>query len=85
MLLFFSLIILGLIFGSFGSVILFRLGALPNGETLKKFFIGRSECRNCHHTLGIQDLIPLRSFFSQKGKCRYCQAKLSRRYPILEI
>ncbi|MDR0859965.1 MAG: prepilin peptidase [Candidatus Peribacteria bacterium] len=61
------------------------MGDLPSRKTLKGFFIGRSECRNCHHTLHSKDLIPLRSFFSQGGKCRYCKTKLSRRYPILEF
>jgi prepilin signal peptidase PulO-like enzyme (type II secretory pathway) len=76
---------LGLIFGSFGSVIFFRLGDVPSWKTLQGFFIGRSECRYCHHTLHTQDLIPLRSFFSQGGKCRYCQKKLSWWYPTLEL
>ena len=80
-----SLILLGLIFGSLGSVIFFRLGDLPNWKTLKGFLFWRSKCTHCHHTLHAQDLIPLRSFFSQGGKCRYCKAKLSRRYPTLEI
>jgi prepilin signal peptidase PulO-like enzyme (type II secretory pathway) len=72
-------------FGSLGSVIFFRLGELPTWKTLKGFLFGRSVCRKCHHTLHAKDLIPLRSFFSQKGRCRYCKTKLSRRYPLLEI
>jgi len=80
-----SLIVLGLVFGSLGSVIFFRLGDLPNRSTLKGFFFGRSECRFCHHTLQVQDLIPLWSFCVQKGKCRYCHRKLSWRYPVLEL
>jgi prepilin signal peptidase PulO-like enzyme (type II secretory pathway) len=79
------LMLLGLIFGSLGSVIFFRLGEVPNWKTLKGFLFGRSECRHCHHTLYRQDLIPLRSFFSQRGKCRYCKTKLSRWYPLLEL
>ena len=84
-LIFLYLIILGLIFGSFGSVIFFRLGDLPTWKTLKGFCIGRSECRHCHHTLHTKDLIPLRSFFSQGGRCRYCKTKLSWWYPVLEL
>jgi prepilin signal peptidase PulO-like enzyme (type II secretory pathway) len=81
----FSLIIFGLIFGSLGSVIFFRLGNIPTRQTLKGFLFGRSQCRHCHHTLHTKDLIPLWSFFSQGGKCRYCKAKLSRWYPVLEL
>ena len=80
-----GIIILGLVFGSFGSVIFFRLGNIPTRKEWKGFFIGRSKCTHCHHELSVSDLIPLRSFFIQKGKCRYCHRKLSRFYPILEI
>ncbi len=79
------IIILWLIFGSFGSVIFFRLGDFPHRKTFKSFLIWRSECQNCHHTLHRIDLVPLASFLSQKGKCRYCKSKLSRRYPIIEF
>ena len=79
------IIFLGLVFGSFGSVIFFRLGDLPTRKTLKGFLRGRSECRYCHHTLHAKDLVPIFSFLFQKGKCRYCKKKLSRRYPTLEI
>ncbi|MDR2189721.1 MAG: prepilin peptidase [Candidatus Peribacteria bacterium] len=63
----------------------FRLGDVPSRTTLKGFLFGRSHCRHCHHTLDTRDLIPLWSFFSQQGKCRYCHTKLSRWYPILEL
>ena len=80
-----ALIFLWVVFGSFGSVIFFRLGDIPTRKVLKGFLIGRSECTHCHHPLAAKDLIPLYSFLSQKGKCRYCKAKLSWRYPFLEI
>ncbi|MBO4203267.1 prepilin peptidase [bacterium] len=72
-------------FGSFGSVIFFRLGDLPNRKVLKSFLIGRSECQYCHHTLHRKDLFPIVSFAVQRGKCRYCKGKLSRRYPAIEL
>lgn len=77
-------IILWLIFWSFGSVIFFRLGDFPTRKTLKGFLIGRSKCSHCKHPLQTKDLIPLLSFSLQKGKCCYCHKKLSWRYPILE-
>ena len=43
-----------------------------------KFLKGRSICPKCDHELGVLDLIPLFSFFSLKGKCRYCKKKISR-------
>jgi len=80
-----GIVTLGLIFGSFGSVIFFRLGNIPTRKEWRDFFFWRSKCSHCSHELSAVDLIPLRSFFSQKGKCRYCHKKLSRFYPILEI
>lgn len=33
---------------------------------------GRSECEHCHHRLAVVDLIPLVSYLTLRGKCRYC-------------
>jgi leader peptidase (prepilin peptidase)/N-methyltransferase len=35
--------------------------------------------------LAWQDLIPLISFFSLGGRCRYCQEKISWQYPLVEL
>lgn len=78
-------IIFGLIFGSFWSVILARRW---NSETLKQassIIRWRSECPHCKHTLQARDLVPLLSFAIQWWRCRYCNRKISRLYPILEI
>ena len=36
---------------------------------------GRSMCPNCHHLLATRDLIPVLSWISLRGKCRYCNKK----------
>jgi prepilin signal peptidase PulO-like enzyme (type II secretory pathway) len=46
---------------------------------------GRSMCPHCHHTLGLQDLIPVLSWLSLRGKCRYCGKPISRQYPVVEL
>ena len=46
---------------------------------------GRSECENCHHALAWYDLVPLASWLSTTGKCRYCKAPMGRSYPIVEL
>lgn len=46
---------------------------------------GRSMCVDCGHTLSAKDLIPLLSWLSMKGKCRYCSHKISWQYPIVEL
>lgn len=45
---------------------------------------GRSRCPSCGRTLGAAELIPLVSFFLQRGRCRGCGVRLSWRYPASE-
>ncbi len=46
---------------------------------------GRSHCPHCKKALRWFELIPLISFFLQRGRCRSCRARLSIQYPIVEI
>ncbi len=74
------LFIFWVLFGSFASVIISRLR-----ENQAGIISGKSECPKCHHSLWAKDLIPIFSFLSTKGKCRYCGTKISYFYPFLEI
>jgi len=67
----------GLIYGSFLNVLLWRL---PEGQGIG----GRSHCRSCHHILAWYDLVPILSFIALRSRCRYCQARIHIRYPIVE-
>lgn len=78
-LIYFSIFLFGLAAGSFLNCLIYRL------EKNESFLKGRSFCPNCKHTLSWQDLIPLLSFLILKGKCRYCQQKISWQYPVVEI
>ncbi len=71
--------IYGLAFGSFYNVVIYRL---PIDLSISK---GRSFCPNCNHSLRAIDLIPVFSYISLKGKCRYCSNKISLRYPLVEL
>lgn len=71
--------IIGLIFGSFFCCVGLRL------STGKKFINDRSVCDNCGHILSWYDLIPLISYISLKGKCRYCHKKVSLLNPFIEL
>ena len=71
--------LIGLVLGSFLSVLVSRL------DKKEGIIAGRSECPNCFHKLAWYDLIPLLSFTFLRGKCRYCSHKISLVYPILEI
>jgi len=71
--------ILGAIFGSFLNVLILRL---PLQES---FITPRSACPNCKHTILWYHNIPIFSFLFLKGKCAYCNEKISIQYPIVEI
>ena len=75
----FFFFVFGLIAGSFLNCVIYRV---EKGES---FLRGRSYCPSCSHALTWQDLIPLFSFFSLKGRCRYCQEKISSQYPLVEL
>lgn len=49
------------------------------------FTTDRSQCLHCHHQLAWYDMIPLVSWLSTSGKCRYCKAKIGWFEPIIEI
>lgn len=70
--------ILGLVLGSFGNVLIFRL---PHGTSIS----GRSHCPHCKKVLVPLELIPIVSFLLQWGKCRGCGTKISLQYPLVEI
>ncbi len=74
--------VFGLIFGSFLNVVIYRLNPALK---LKGGVFGRSMCPNCKTTLAWYDLIPVFSFLWLKGRCRYCNEKISWQYPIVEI
>lgn len=68
----------GVIVGSFLNVVSLRFNT---GVGLG----GRSKCMSCGLTLTWKELIPLFSFFFQKGACKKCQSKISWQYPLVEF
>lgn len=76
-LLFFFL--LGLIFGSFIAAWISR----AHHEV--SIWFGRSHCLSCQYTLQVQDLVPVFSFLWLKGKCRKCEAEISKHYFFTEL
>ena len=71
--------ILGTTFGSFISLVSYRL---PRGQDI---FIERSQCPKCKHKLGVKDLFPILSWLISAGKCQHCHNTISIRYPLIEI
>lgn len=90
---YFIILLFGLTVGSFLNCIIYRIeidSPRPNtlgrgSRSAQSFLSGRSFCPNCKHILNWQDLIPIFSFLILKGRCRYCQKKISWQYPIVEI
>src|SRR3990167_10581648 len=70
---------LGLAVGSFLNVVAHR--SVHGGS----IFFDRSRCPHCKKELKTGDLIPLVSFLLLKGKCRYCDKRISWQYPLVEI
>ena len=64
---------------SFLNVVIYRL------PRKIQFTLGSSMCTSCKHKLEVKDLIPIISWLSLKGKCRYCGSKISVRYTIVEL
>ncbi|MBL7665520.1 MAG: prepilin peptidase [Bacteriovoracaceae bacterium] len=71
--------ILGLMFGSLLNVLILRLP--KNEDTVK----ARSCCPKCSRQLKWYHNIPVLSFAFLRGKCAYCEQKISWQYPIVEI
>ena len=71
--------LLGLVFGSFCNAWAWRIA---HGESIVH---GRSHCAVCGHPLSARDLVPLLSWLFLRGKCRYCGAPISVRYPAVEL
>jgi len=71
--------IFGVIIGSFLGVCIYRL---PRGQSIA---VPPSHCPHCSARLGILDLIPLLSYISSRGRCRYCQRAISPRYFVVEL
>lgn len=85
------LAVLGLSLGSFANALVWRLHTQPQTKSLKlkakdlSMLHGRSMCVHCHHVLTWYDLLPVVSWLSLGGKCRYCKKPISVQYPLVEI
>lgn len=71
--------LVGLALGSFLNVVATRL---PGHE---QFWAGRSRCPHCRTPLRWYDNLPLLSYLVLQGRCRFCGAAISWRYPLLEL
>jgi leader peptidase (prepilin peptidase) / N-methyltransferase len=93
--------VIGLLVGSFLNVVIHRLPAMmqreadnylaqETGQPLPHqqrydFIRPRSACPHCTTTLAGIHNVPLLSYLLLRGRCAYCQAPISRRYPAVEL
>ncbi len=69
---------LGLVFGSFLNVVIYRL---PRGESLSH---PPSRCPGCGKAIRIYDNIPVLGWLLLLGRARCCKIRISVRYPLIE-
>ena len=71
--------LIGLMIGSFLNVVAYRL---PRGMSVVH---PRSRCPACQTQLAGIDNVPVVSWLALRGRCRYCGAAVSARYPVVEL
>jgi leader peptidase (prepilin peptidase)/N-methyltransferase len=71
--------VLGLMVGSFLNVVIWRV---PRGESVVR---PRSHCPSCGTLIAERDNIPLVSWLLLRARCRKCRARISARYPAVEL
>jgi len=93
--------LIGLVVGSFLNVVIHRMPLMLQRETDNFIAVERDEpaphaghynlvfprsaCPACGHTLSALENIPLISWMWLRGRCRYCRAPISARYPLVEL
>lgn len=91
----------GLCVGSFLNVVIHRLplmlerrwqeeAAELRGETLPEaprlnLMVPRSRCPHCGHQITALENIPVLSWLALRGRCSGCRARISPRYPLVEL
>lgn len=92
---------LGLLIGSFLNVVIYRLpkmmerqwaaecddhaGKAPAELAPFNLMVPRSACPHCGHQIRWFENIPVVSYLFLKGQCSACKARISPRYPIVEL
>ena len=72
-------VVFGALVGSFLNVVVYRL---PAGLSVAK---PRSHCPACKTPVAWFDNIPVFSWMFLRAKCRHCGARISMRYPMVEL
>jgi len=71
--------VVGLVVGSFLNVVVWRV---PRKEPVVS---PRAACPSCGTQLAARDSVPVLSWLVLRGRCRTCRARISARYPLIEL
>lgn len=71
--------VFGGLIGSFLNVVIWRL---PRGESIVS---PGSRCLSCERPIAPYDNLPVVSWLLLRGRCRHCGARISVRYPLVEL
>lgn len=79
--------VLGILVGSFLTVVTYRTPKMMHEDTLSAFNLlyPRSHCPQCQTQLKISSLIPIISYFWLGGRCATCKHPIAIRYCVIEI
>ncbi|NTU76805.1 MAG: prepilin peptidase [Alphaproteobacteria bacterium] len=72
-------ILIGLVLGSFTTMLSYRV---PRRISIVH---PPSQCPHCHTPLKPRDLVPILSWFLERGHCRHCRKPISLRYLVIEL
>ncbi len=72
-------LLLGLVFGSFGNVVIARV---PDGRSLSR---PPSACPHCGTAIRPYDNVPVVSWLLLRGRCRTCKVHIGVQYPLVEV
>jgi leader peptidase (prepilin peptidase)/N-methyltransferase len=70
---------LGLAVGSFLNVVIHRV---PRGQSIVR---PGSHCPSCASAIRVRDNLPVLSWLMLRGRCADCSARISPRYPLVEL
>jgi leader peptidase (prepilin peptidase)/N-methyltransferase len=71
--------IFGITFGSFLNVVILRV------PKTKSIVFTASHCLSCSEKLKPWHNVPIFSWIFLRGRCSYCDSKISRQYPLVEV
>ncbi|OHX10523.1 methyltransferase [Chromobacterium sphagni] len=96
-----SLLVIGLLLGSFLNVLAFRLPRMmeqawrqecadamdlpARDEPALSLSHPHSHCPECQNTLRAWQLVPIFSYLLLRGRCAFCGSAISLRYPLVEL